>query len=200
VRATGGERIGAAVIPEVWALFERPRDEGAFWYLERQLDRWRMATEATATHGIAVLDGDPFQPLWYRWAYGYSETLSLSATIAFLREAIVSRRLAFPNRYFLLRVSEPELRARKQSDASRSRRSFEKHVALLRHQPRYFATLDACCPGLVSVLDASMPPETLADAAASAIDGHSSQPPIERFDHVAAWLGRTTAGGGVGPA
>ena len=62
------ERTGAGVIGEVWTLFERPSPEPPLWYLERQVDRWRLAVESAAKHGLAILDGDPFQPLWYGWA------------------------------------------------------------------------------------------------------------------------------------
>ncbi|HEX3522603.1 MAG TPA: hypothetical protein VHT52_11020, partial [Stellaceae bacterium] len=63
-------RMGAAVIAEVWALFERPSPEPPLWYLERQVERWRFAVESAGKHGLSILDGDPFQPLWYGWAYG----------------------------------------------------------------------------------------------------------------------------------
>jgi hypothetical protein len=57
-------RMHAAVIAEVWALFQRPSPEPPTWYLERQVGRWRFAVEITRKHGLSILDGDHFQPLW----------------------------------------------------------------------------------------------------------------------------------------
>jgi broad-specificity NMP kinase len=53
----------AYVVPEVNRLFARPDPEPAEWYCERQIARWEMARLHTAQDGLAVLDGDPFQPL-----------------------------------------------------------------------------------------------------------------------------------------
>ena len=64
--------------------------------------------------GVAILDGDPFQPLWYGWAYRFAEFQSLSTMVSFYREAVAAGHLAFPDCYILLAIAEPELRARKQ--------------------------------------------------------------------------------------
>jgi hypothetical protein len=109
----------------------------------------REKTEAPSKrYGLSTLDGDPFQPLWYGWAYSFIEPHTLTTVTSFYREAIAAGGLAFPGRYILLTVSEPELRARKQADTPRSRRNFAKHMSLLRHQPRYFATMNAISRGL----------------------------------------------------
>lgn len=59
--------LGAAVIPEVNALFERPSIAPEDWYLGRQEERYALAGAATKTHPLAVLDGD----LWRagRWDF-----------------------------------------------------------------------------------------------------------------------------------
>ena len=76
-------RTGAAVIAEVWALFGRPSAEPPLWYLEKQVERWRIALKSAEKHGLAILDGDPFQPLWYGWAYGFIEPHTLSTVTSF---------------------------------------------------------------------------------------------------------------------
>jgi hypothetical protein len=53
---------GIEVVPDVAALFERPSDESADWYLERQVERWQLALQSSVDRDV-VLDGDPFQPL-----------------------------------------------------------------------------------------------------------------------------------------
>jgi len=185
-------RTGAVVVAEVWALFERPSPEPRMWYLERQVERWRFAVESAGKHGLSILDGDPFQPLWYGWAFGFIEPHTLSTVISFYHDAIAAGSLAFPDRYILLTVPEPELRARKQGDTSRSRRNFAKHVSLLRHQPRYFATMNKISPGLAYVLDASVPVTTLAETAISAIRSvQRAEDSLTILRHLADWLGTT---------
>ena len=186
-------RTGGAVIAEVWALFERPSPEPPLWYLERQVERWRFAVESAGEHRLSILDGDPFQPLWYGWAYGFTDPHTLSTVISFYHDAIAADSLAFPDRYILLAVAEPELMARKQGDTSRSRRNFAKHVSLLRHQPRYFAAMNAISPGRVHVLDASAPATTIAETAISIIrSGQHAKDSLTILQHLADWL-RTTA-------
>ena len=185
-------RTGAPVIAEVWALFERPSPEPPLWYLERQVERWRFAVESAGKRGLSILDGDPFGPLWYGWAYGFIEPHTLSTVTSFYHDAIAAGSLAFPDCYILLAVAEPELRARKQGDASRSRRNFAKHVSLLRHQPRYFATMNTISPGLVYVLDAGAPVTTLAEIAISVIRNEQrAEDSLTLLEHLADWL-RTT--------
>jgi len=182
------DRTGAAVIGEVWTLFERPAPEPTMWYLERQTDRWRLAVNNAGKRGMSILDGDPFQPLWYDWAYG-NQDHSLGTIVSFYREAIAAGHLAFPDCYILLAVTKPELRARKQGDPSRSRRNFEKHVSLLRHQPRYFAAMNAISCGLVHTLDATAPVTTLVETAISVIRGkRRAEDPLALLKHLAGWL------------
>ena len=125
-------RTGAAVIAEVWALFARP---SPLWYLEKQVERWRIALKSAEKHGLAILDGDPFQPLWYGWAYGFIEPHTLTTVTSFYHDAIAAGSLAFPDRYIFLAVSEPEFRARKTSG----------HITIASEfcQARYFASPSA---------------------------------------------------------
>ena len=121
-------RTGAAVIAEVWALFGRPSPEPPLWYLEKQVERWRFALKSAEKHGLAILDGDPFQPLWYGWAYGFIEPHTLNMVTSFYRNAIAAGSLAFPDRYILLAVGEPELMARSERRAVNPLRLLE-HLA-----------------------------------------------------------------------
>jgi hypothetical protein len=182
------ERHGAFVVPEVNALFQRPAEEPPTWYLERQAERWRIAAKQQA-HGLAVLDGDPFQPLWYNWTFGFDRWGSLETLRAFYRPLIASGELAFPDRYILLTAGEEELRRRKDSDASRSRCGFETHLALCDALPRYFAVVSAAAPGLILNLDAA-DRETIVALIAGAAGGPiGPQPnPLSLFDTITDWL------------
>lgn len=135
-----GDRIGAISVPEVNQLFQRPAQEAPDWYLDRQLERWRRASGASATGQVAVLDGDVLQPLWYGWAYGFSDSSAL---------AVEAGELDFADAYFIVECAPSELRRRKELDATRSRRNFEQHLQLIAPQRRYFDALEQSCPGLV---------------------------------------------------
>ena len=148
------ERFGAYIVPEVNAPFERPKDASATWCLERQVDRWQIAVREQETHSFAVLDGDPFQPFWYNWTFGFDRWQSLESLIAFYRPLIEDGIIRFPDRYVLLTIAEAELRHRKDADTTRSRRNFDSHLILGETLPRYFAAMADVVPGLVIALQA----------------------------------------------
>ena len=125
-----------AIIPEVYYLFETPKLRDDFWYYEKQVERFEMACRASMH---AILDGDPFQPLWYNWTYGFPrEFPGLKETVSFYRRAIKEGRISFPDFYIVLQSDKDEIVKRKQSDKARKRRNFEKHKALIRSQRIYF--------------------------------------------------------------
>ena len=148
------ERLGAAIIPEVNALFERRTPHPHDWYLERQAERYALARQSLGTHPMAVLDGDPFQPLWYNWSFGFKDLQSLDRLRDFFRPLVADGALGFPDRYFLLVADEVELRRRKDADLSRSRRNFDLHLRLVKTQRRYFSVMAMLAPHLVGVIAA----------------------------------------------
>lgn len=205
------ERFGAAVVPEMNRLF-RPAGEdpdspdrrsfGQFvatqppgWYLERQAERWQMAREAARTHPFAVLDRDPFQPLWYRWAFGYEGAGQTPDDLrAFYRPRLADGTLRFPDGYVLLVADESELRRRKETDATRDRRGFEKQLRFVAPQRRYFAALSALAPDRVRIVDAQTIAGNVAAVEASlpafARSAATATPDRETalFDAITDWL------------
>lgn len=143
------QRIGAVAVPEVNQLFQRRPDEAPGWYLERQLDRWRLACEADAAGKVAVLDGDVLQPLWYGWTYGFPQPHPLPDLLAFYRPLMASGDLGMPHAYVVLECPADELLRRRQADPTRSRRNFERHLQLVGPQSAYFMGMEQACPGLV---------------------------------------------------
>lgn len=98
------ENFGAFVIPEVNLLFEKKKTEQKFWYIDKQVERWKMANEAAKNHEIVVLDGDPFQPLWYNWAYNFDfgepfEEIAENYWMALLRDVPFAQYSANPLAY-----------------------------------------------------------------------------------------------------
>lgn len=145
---------GAFIVPEVNELFDKPRDAPADWYLERQVERWAIALEQNRSNRLVVLDGDPFQPLWYGWTYGYEGQQNLDFMEQFYQSRILDKTIAFPDLYIIFGTSEDELRKRRESDLSRQRRGFEKHLGMIEPQQRYFYTMSSYSPGRVCSLEA----------------------------------------------
>ena len=179
---------GAFVVPEVNLLFVRRAEEGAEWYLERQVDRWAMAAWRSAHRPLAVLDGDPFQPLWYNWIYGFERWEDLGALEAFYRPRVASGELEFPWVYVILQASAQELLRRKEGDAARTRRGFEAHLKLIEPQRRYFEAMSGFAPGLVRFVDADDAVETVRAVAQAAREARPMEKPVELFDHMTRWL------------
>jgi len=133
------EHYGYHVIPEVNELFRGAQREGKNWYLERQVDRYQQAMAKSVAGACVVLDGDPFQPLWYNWIYpGYEP---LAQVIAFYRNAIKADIIAFPDFYVVLQVPVEQLTQQKRSDGTRQRRNFDRHLEMITPQCRYFEKL-----------------------------------------------------------
>lgn len=147
-------RVGAFVVPEVHELYVRPKDEPAEWYFERQAERWRMAQEQSGSGQLVVLDGDPFQPLWYNWAYNFEKWQDLDFMERFYRPRVQNGTMRFPDLYVIFSASETELRERRELDASRRRRGFETHLRMIEPQRRYFSAMQAIAQHRVLFMEA----------------------------------------------
>lgn len=127
------------IIPEVNLLFKRPKESSKFWYYDKQFERYQLAA---AAKGSAILDGDIFQPLWYNWIYGFPKAFpNLKETITYYQQATKKDLIQFPDLYIVFTLPKENLIARKQQDATRKRRNFEKHLALINPQKQYFQYL-----------------------------------------------------------
>jgi len=145
---------GALVVPEVNLLFEKPGNASAEWYFERQVERWQIANEQSSFYRLVILDGDPYQPLWYSWAYNFIGWQSLDFIEWFYQPKIQDKTLGFPDRYFIFNATEVELRKRKDADAARQRRGFEKHLQMIKSQRRYFQAMQTFSPHRVCFFEA----------------------------------------------
>ena len=145
---------GAFVVPEVNLLFERPKNESPDWYFERQVQRWQIAQEQSKSYRLVILDGDPFQPFWYCWAYNFVGWQSLDFMEQFYQRKIQNKMFDFPDRYFIFSANEAELRKRKEADATRQRRGFETHLRMIEPQRRYFQAMQDFSPNRVRFLEA----------------------------------------------
>lgn len=144
----------AFVVPEVNQLFERPENEPPEWYFERQVERWSIAREQSEKREIVILDGDPFQPLWYNWAYDYKGWQNLDFMERFYGREIRDKTIEFPDLYFIFSATEDELRKRKDGDLVRQRRGFDTHLKMIEPQRRYFRAMQIFSPQRVLFLEA----------------------------------------------
>jgi hypothetical protein len=185
---------GAYVVPEVNVLFERPECESPDWYVERQVDRWRLATEQAEHYRIVVLDGDPFQPLWYNWAYDFSGWQDLNFLEAFYRPRLLSGDIGFPDRYVVFSATVGTLRARKDTDPTKRRRNFETHLEFIHPQRRYFEAMQHFSCERVRFLESNATIEdNMRTVMAETHGARSEQRPVELFDSLIQWLRESQA-------
>lgn len=137
-------------IPEVNEIFVRPQNESEFWYLERQVDRWKLATERSMANNNVLLDGDPFQPVWYNPVYPEKELQPIHLVLEFYINAVAAGEISAPNKYYLLTSSEEKLMERKRNDKSRTRSGFDDNLRFIQPQLCYFRSFDEISPGIVS--------------------------------------------------
>ena len=69
--ATLANQNGSFHIPEVAAWWEKPELVYPEWFFERQVDRWKIATEKEKD-GLVIIDIDLYQPFWYNWAFNFT--------------------------------------------------------------------------------------------------------------------------------
>ncbi|MCR8656695.1 ATP-binding protein [Paenibacillus endoradicis] len=147
-------QIGAFHIPEVASWWKKPKQEYPEWFFERQIDRWKIASEKEQD-GLVIIDIDLYQPFWYNWAFDFKlfNGQTLEFVENFYRPLLSQRKLGFPDKYFLLYTSESTLRERKRKDETRLRRGFELNLKFIEPQMRYFQALNEFCPGLVCFIE-----------------------------------------------
>lgn len=177
---------GAGVIPEVSLLFERPVAEPPDWYLERQVDRWVMALNEARIHPLVILDGDPFQPLWYNWAYDFRERQGLASMKAFYRQRIASGVLSFPDCYIIFKATTEALSQRKEADFGRRRGGFEAHLRLIEPQLRYFRAMQSFAPESIHFVEARTIEESV--QIVTELGCSSIAQPLALFDFLVEWL------------
>ncbi|MCW9129626.1 ATP-binding protein [Bacillus paramycoides] len=149
------KNYGAYIIPEVNFLFERPKNEHRTWYFEKQVERWNIAVQKSQQYELVILDGDIYQPLSYNWCFHFdvfNQPLSLIEN--FYKEKMINREIGFPDQYFYLYTNDEELRKRKESDRTRKRSNFEKHLHIAKPFQRYYENLNNVTEGCCKLIEA----------------------------------------------
>ncbi|WP_242273046.1 AAA family ATPase [Bacillus cereus group sp. BfR-BA-01310] len=149
------KNYGAYIIPEVNFLFERPKNEHRTWYFEKQVERWNIAMQKSQQYELVILDGDIYQPLSYNWCFYFdvfNQPLSLIEN--FYKEKMINREIGFPDQYFYLYTNDEELRKRKESDETKRRRNFEKHLHISKSFQYYYENLNNVTEGYCKLIEA----------------------------------------------
>lgn len=188
------KRANTYIIPEVNLLFVRPKVESKTWYLERQIERWKIAQEKLKTYDTVILDGDIFQSLSYNWCYDFNlYNQSLEFIAGFYRNEIKEGRIRFPEKYFYLYTDQENLKYRKENDITRKRGNFEKHLEIVEPHQRYYEALNLFIPDYVQLITA----KSIQGNIISITDNFPSNPgsfdSVELLDNVTKWLANNKA-------
>lgn len=190
------DKYDAFVVAEVNLLFERKSNEPKFWYFEKQIERWKLAVNAAKKHKIVILDGDPFQPLWYNWAYNYDVLESFETIYHFYRNELQKGEIAFPDKYYLLTIDKNELKKRKTNDFYRTRKNYERHLRFIEPQKAYFNYIKSLNDCLVEFVE-NIEIEKTGEKIINSIGGESTHSNIDSslklFDAIAKWLKNNVA-------
>jgi len=144
-------RHGYFQVAEVNQLFPtRPAPEPEAWYCQRQLDRCKMAS----AHEDSVLDGDPFQAVWFDWLYPDRGFSHWSNAMAFF--IANAQSITLPSFYAYLHIDTCE-RYRREHSREQARghtreqflRKWDKYVDFQRPQQSLYTAMAEEYPGWV---------------------------------------------------
>jgi len=130
------------------------KKEQTLYYLQKEVDRWNLAQEKLRTYSLVILDSDPLKPLWFNWAFSFINCPPLIELDRFFRDAIISEKIGFPDKFIILTASEQELHRRKSEDKNRRRPEFERLFCINQPRIRYYEFLNTLIPGIVEWIEA----------------------------------------------
>jgi hypothetical protein len=142
-----------------------PQAAAKFW-VERNVARWQDVLEREARHGLVVVDTDPFKlhHAWSLFRTGQIPEIEWTMQHDAARDAFAAGRYALADAFLVADVDEATLRSRRDADKTRTRRNFERHVALRDALLRWYGAIERLEPGRVvfGLPDEGITPELLA--------------------------------------
>lgn len=154
-KTTWCRRLGVPYVEEYAATGNEPDGsdvdaQAAFW-VTVNADRWRSAERLEARIPIAVCDSDPLK-LHYSWCLarvGAASWGRFEQELHYVRRAFARGDLGFVDVVLVTIPDMKTLRNHKESDPSRSRKSFELHSRLGKPLHDWYAVIDLLDPGRV---------------------------------------------------
>ena len=196
--ALGGQ--GAFVVPEVNLLFAKPKPEPLNWYYDRQNARWEMAQLKAAQGSLSVLDGDPFQPIWFSWIYQDEDWAPAFEAVTFYRCRIADQRMAFPDQYAFVHIAEQERRERMLArerarglGEERAQQKTDHYGRMVEPQKQFFSALADRFPGWVLFVETESLDRSVAEIG-SAERAKARPDSLEALNFIADWIGSHSPG------
>lgn len=179
-------------IPEVNVMFgRRPDPEPTYWYLEREIERWKLACQQDQADRLIVLDGDPYQPVWLNWIYAKRRPFQPWHEVIDFFEARLDQ-VGMPEFYVYLHTPPAE-RYRRENirevarghNEEQFKAKFERYARMLGPQKAYFEAVGQRFPGFVFSQEA-----VELEATASSILDHRATPveTAQAFSFMRSWL------------
>jgi hypothetical protein len=137
-------------VPDHATVPTDPQGAARYW-VERNVARWNDVLARESRDRVVVVDTDPFK-LHYVWTLfrtGQISEIEWAMQRDAARDAFGSGRYALADVILVSDVDVETLRARRESDPTRTRRNFERHVLLRDSLLRWYGAVDRLDPGRV---------------------------------------------------
>jgi len=133
-----------SIVPDV------PAARARFW-VERNVARWQRIIERERRDGLVVVDTDPLKLhyVWTLWRSGQTSEAEWALQRDASRAAFGAGRYALADLFLVADPDAATLRAHRDSDVTRTRRNFDRHVRLRGSLLRWYAAIDQLEPGRV---------------------------------------------------
>ena len=173
-RTHAGAKALLEALPDHSTVPTEPKAAASFW-VERNVARWQDVLEREARDGLVVVDTDPFK-LHYVWTLfrtGQISEIEWTMQRDTARDAFAAGRYALADAFLVSDVDDATLRSRRDADTTRTRHSFERHVALRDALLRWYGAIDRLEAGRVvfGLPDGGITPELLAKGKRSTRSG-----------------------------
>lgn len=164
-RTFGGAHALLEELPDHFVVPNDAAAEARFW-VERNVGRWQRVIEREQRDGLVVVDTDPFKLhyVWTLWRSGQTTADEWVLQREASRSAFAAGRYALADLFLVAVLDTATLRARRASDATRTRRNFDRHVRLRDSLLRWYSAVDQLEPGRVvfSLPETGLTPDLLA--------------------------------------
>ena len=149
-RTHAGAKALLEALPDHATVPTEPQAAARFW-VERNAARWEEVLAREARDGLVVVDTDPFKLhfVWTLFRTGQVSEVEWAMQRDAARDAFAAGRYALADVFLVANVDDATLRLRRDTDPSRTRRNFERHVLLRDALLRWYSAIDRLEPGRV---------------------------------------------------